>query len=268
MRYKMLVLDMDDTLLGDDLLISADNVKALEEANKKDIIITICSGRASNSILKIIKKLDIANDNDYYISYNGAVINDLKGKNIFYEPVPTDIIHNLIDIGREYGVDIQLYNRDGVIVEQVTPRTKAYRGLSNIPITVVEDLKDYDKSIKILFNYDDIEHLEKMQKHIIDLYDDKVNVFFSKPTYLEVLNKNANKGVALEYLSKYLHINREEIIAIGDSFNDKYMIEYAGMGVAICNARKEIKEIANYVTKCNNNESGVAEVINKFILNK
>ncbi|GMQ58589.1 sugar-phosphatase [Vallitalea sediminicola] len=268
MKYKMLVLDMDDTLLDDDLQVSVDNIKALQEANKKGIIITICSGRVSKSIINILKELGIANDNDYYISYNGAVINNLKGNNIFYEPLPKDIIPELIDIGREYGVDIQLYNKEGVIVEQVTSRTKTYQGLSDIAADVVNDLKIYDKSIKILYNYDDINLLEKMHEHIVELYDDRVNVFFSKPTYLEVLNKKANKGIALEYLANYLHINKEEIIAVGDSFNDEYMIKYAGMGVAVCNAREEIKEMANYVTKCNNNESGVAEVINRFILNK
>lgn len=266
MKYKMLVLDMDDTLLGDDLLISNDNVKALEEANKRGIIITMCSGRASKSIVSIMNGLDFVKENDYYISYNGAVINDLKGNNIFYEPVPKHIVHNLIDIGREFGVDVQLYDRKKVIVENVTSRTKAYERLNGTPISLVEDLKKYDESIKILFNYDDIAYLEKMQKYIQDLYKDEVNVFFTKPTFLEVLNNKADKGIALEYLSRYLHINREEIIAMGDSFNDKYMIEYAGMGVAMCNGRDEIKQIANYVTKCNNNEHGVAEIINKFML--
>ncbi|MCT4687673.1 Cof-type HAD-IIB family hydrolase [Vallitalea sp.] len=267
MRYKMLVLDMDDTLLDDDLSISTDNIKAIQEANRKGTIITICSGRVSKSIINVINELGITNDNDYYISYNGAVINDFSGNNIFYEPLVQDILPELIDIGREYGVDIQLYDKKGVIVEQVTSRIETYQKLSNISAYVVDDLKNYDKSIKVLYNYDDIKLLEKIQEHIIDLYNEKVNVFFSKPTYLEVLSKKANKGVALEYLANYLHIDREEIIAVGDSFNDKYMIKYAGMGVAICNARDEIKDMANYVTKCNNNQSGVAEVINKFILN-
>jgi Cof subfamily protein (haloacid dehalogenase superfamily) len=264
----MLVLDMDDTLLDDNLKISSDNIRAIQEANKRGLVITVCSGRMSKFIVRSIKELNVINDNDYYISYNGAVINDLKGKNIFYEPVQKDILSDLIDIGKEYGVDVQLYNKEGVIVEQITPRTEMYQDLSSMSINVVDDLKMYDESIKLLYNYDNIELLEKMQEHIIELYGDKVNIFFSKPTYLEVLSKKANKGIAVEYLANHLHIDRKEIIAVGDSFNDKYMIEYAGMGVAMCNARQEIKEMANYVTKCNNNQSGVAEVINKFILDK
>jgi Cof subfamily protein (haloacid dehalogenase superfamily) len=264
----MLVLDLDDTLLNDDIYISEDNIKALAEAKKKGIIITMCSGRPSNSIVDITKKLEIINNDDYYISYNGSVINDYMGNNIFYKPISNNILHSLIDLGKEYGVDVQIYSSEGLIVEKYTSRTKKYEQLASININIVNDLKVYNESTKVLYNYNDIKLLQKMKDHITNLYKDEVNVFFSKPTFLEVCSKEANKGLAVQYLANYLHIKQEEIIAIGDSFNDKYMIEYVGLGVAISNAREEIKEIANYVTKSNNNENGVAEVINKFILKK
>lgn len=266
MKYRMVALDMDDTLLGDKLTISNENIKALQEANKRGVIITICSGRASKSIKSIVKDIELISKDDYFISYNGAVIQDFNGNNIFYKPIQGDILKDIIHIGRDFGVDVQLYNKEDIIVEKYTSRVKSYEETNKFPVIITDDLTRYDESIKILFNYSDIDKLKKLQSHIKQNYNDKVNVFFSKPTFLEVINKDANKGLALEYLANHLNIHRNEIIAVGDSFNDIYMIEYAGMGVAINNARNEIKNIADYVTKYNNNEDGVAEVINKFIL--
>ena len=85
------------------------------------------------------------------------------------------------------------------------------------------------------------------------------------PFFLEILNRNANKGAGIGLLSKKLGINQDEVICVGDAGNDKHMIEYAGLGVAMGNATDEIKEIANYVTSTND-EDGVARVIDKFIL--
>ena len=85
--------------------------------------------------------------------------------------------------------------------------------------------------------------------------------------FLEFLNKNANKGTALEALCNTINIPLSKSIAVGDEENDQHMIKMAGLGVAMGNARDSIKEIANYVT-CSNNEHGVAKVIDKFILNR
>lgn len=267
MKYRMVSIDMDDTLLRDNLTISEENIRALQEANNRGVIITICSGRASKSIKNLVKDIGILSTDDYFISYNGAVIEDFRGNNIFYKPIQGDILKDLIHIGRDFGVDVQLYSKEDIIVEKYTPRVQCYEKTNKYAVTITNDLTTYDESIKVLFNYNDIDKLEKLQSYIKQFHNDKVNVFFSKPTYLEVLNKNANKGVALEHLANHLDVHKNEIIAVGDSFNDIYMIEYAGMGIAMNNARNEIKNIANYVTNYTNNEDGIAEVINKFILN-
>lgn len=262
----MIVLDLDDTLLNDHLVVSDDNIKALKEAHDAGLIITLCSGRVSQSIARIMKDIGLHTDTDYYISYNGVIINNGQDDRIFYKPLEGQILQEFIELGRQYNVDIQLYKGDDVVVEKYTPRTKAYENMSQIKVKMVDDFKVYDDTIKVLYNGDNIEALEEMKTHIQEKYDDQVHVFFSKPTYLEVINKEANKGLALAYLADYLQIKQEEIIAVGDSMNDIYMIEYAGMGVAVRNAREEVKEIANYITKSTNHEHAVSEVIHKFVL--
>ena len=88
----------------------------------------------------------------------------------------------------------------------------------------------------------------------------------SLPMTLEIMNKECNKGFGLERLIKELGVNREEVISIGDEQNDFEMIKFAGLGVAMGNASEKIKEIADYITKTNE-EDGVAHVIEKFVLN-
>ena len=85
---------------------------------------------------------------------------------------------------------------------------------------------------------------------------------------MEVVYKTSNKGLAVKYLAEHLQIPADEVICIGDSFNDAYMIEYAGLGVAMKNANPQVQEVADVVTEKNNNEGGVAEIVEKYILNE
>ncbi|MEG0857514.1 MAG: HAD-IIB family hydrolase, partial [Terrisporobacter sp.] len=89
----------------------------------------------------------------------------------------------------------------------------------------------------------------------------------STPFFLEFLNPQANKGAGIGLLAHELGIKQDEIICVGDAGNDKHMIEYAGLGVAMGNATEDIKDLADYIT-LSNDDDGVAHVINKFILNE
>ena len=89
----------------------------------------------------------------------------------------------------------------------------------------------------------------------------------SKPFFLEFTEAGVTKGTSLNKLIQKLGIKREEVIAMGDSYNDQAMIEFAGLGVAMGNAPDDIKEIANYVTDTNMND-GVAKVVEKFVLKR
>ena len=93
----------------------------------------------------------------------------------------------------------------------------------------------------------------------------KYTVVRSAPFYLEFLNKAVNKGAGVAALAEKLNIKQEEVICIGDAGNDIHMIEYAGLGVAMGNAFPEVKKVANFITKTNE-QDGVAHIINKFIL--
>ena len=105
--------------------------------------------------------------------------------------------------------------------------------------------------------------IAEIQKHLRSLYDGKLNIYPSKPTYLEVMDLKGSKSNAVKFVSDRLGLDKSEIIAMGDNYNDIEMIKYAGMGVAMGNAPDEIKAIADYVTDTNNND-GVQKALEKF----
>lgn len=265
MAYKLIAIDMDDTLLNDRLEISEENHAALRYAQEKDVKIVLCTGRTLESIRKYVDIIDGYVHDDYVIVFNGSIITTSKGDMIFRKVVEKDILNGLIDISRSENIDIQLYDEQFIYTEKYTERTRSYEALSGIKIDILDDLKTKDMSIKVLFNCIDPAKLDKVKKIIEKVYGDRVFVFYSKPNYLEVLSNEGNKGIALAYLANYLNINQNEVIAIGDSENDSYMIQYAGLGVCMKNGRDSVKQFADYITENTNNENGVAEVIMKFI---
>ncbi len=137
--------------------------------------------------------------------------------------------------------------------------------ISGMPLDFHENFKQYvDFSVNeclITGEPDVLENLEPVFSH---KYFHEAEVFHSEPFYLEVVPKNVDKAYGLKYLRRRLEIPREKIVCCGDSFNDRAMIQYAGLGVAMKNAPDPIRLVADYVTEHDNDHDGIAEVIERF----
>ena len=267
--YKLIALDMDGTLLKEDKTISSRTKKTLEKARERGVKVVLASGRPIEGLSKYLEELDLLSENDYVLSYNGALVQNVGNKEIVATNGLTgrdlDLLYN---ISKEIGVNIHAFSKSEGLI---TPKNNKYTELEATinGIKVME--KDFglvganEEIIKIMM-IDEPEILEKaIEKLPKDLYE-KYTIVRSAPYFLEFLNVDGNKGEGLKALSEHLGINEKEVIAMGDAGNDRHMIEYAGLGVAMGNAFPEIKEIANYVTMTNE-EDGVAHVIEKFVLN-
>jgi len=158
---------------------------------------------------------------------------------------------------------------DGTLLKEdktITTKTKeVLKVASNLGVKIVltsgRTIKDDDEILKIVLE-EEKDVLDKITSQIPKELFEEYNVIRS----VEFMKKGCNKATGIEKLAQHLGISNEEIIAIGDASNDKEMIEYAGLGVAMGNAEDEIKMLANFITK-SNEEDGVAYVINKFIIN-
>lgn len=263
MKYQLLALDLDDTLLSEDLTISPENVEAIRTMEAQGVKIILVSGRPFASMVKYIDVLDIHSEEDYIVSFNGALINKISGQEIYSGIIEGDILHQLIDMGRQRNISVQLYNSE-LMVEKYTDRTENYEYLTGMKSHLVKDLKEIPRSIKVLFNHIAGDDLEQLRLDLVDAFGDIFNIFYSKPNYIEVLNKKSSKGLAVEYMAKQLGIDRAAVVAVGDGFNDTSMLEYAGVGVAVANAPEGVKAVADYVTKVDHNHSAIQEVYEKF----
>lgn len=267
MDYKMIFLDLDNTLLSSDLTISGENLRAIREASEKGVKITICTGRGIFSVRHIAAQFGINWENCYIICLNGGAI---------YKGYPPQLIKErlfesksaayIYEAAKRHGVDIQIYRNDKLIIEKMTERIQMYINKLSAEYELVEDIEKYDGQIsKILLNGDHDE-LVKIQKEIKK--KGSMNCFFSSENFLEFTSEGTTKGEAMKSLAGELGIDIAETIAIGDSFNDMSMITTAGLGVAVRNAVQPLKDAAGYITKNTNDENAVAEVIDRYIFGR
>ncbi|QHZ52059.1 sugar-phosphatase [Paenibacillus larvae] len=265
--YKLIAVDMDGTLLGDNHAISEASKKAIQEAREQGVQVVLATGRPLVGIEKFLEELDLISEQNYAICYNGSVVqNTGTGEVIAKQILNGQDLHQLYGLSLELGVNIHAFSRSGLITPKASKYTRHEADLNGIDFQVADFKKigaDED-IIKIMF-VDEEERLSRAISRLPQSVKEAYTIVQSSPFFLEFLNKRAHKGEGVKKLAEHLGISREEIICVGDAGNDLHMIEYAGLGVAMGNAFNEIKHAADFITKTNN-EDGVAHVIETFIL--
>lgn len=181
-----------------------------------------------------------------------------------------DDLERVNDYATKYNVHYHAIDEEAIYVPTATVGKYSIHESELVGMPIVHQLyKDIptDKEfVKIMF-VDEPEVLENLIEHLSDDFKSRYNIFRSAGFYLEVIHPEASKGKAVHHLADKLGLTRDEVMCLGDHENDRDMIEYAGLGVAMGNAIDSIKEIANFVTTTNN-EDGVAVAVEKFVLNK
>lgn len=262
-NYKLVAIDLDDTLLAEDLTISERNIEAIRRTIEKGVTVTIATGRMYASALPYARQLEL---DVPLITYQGALVKtSLSGEVLFERLLDAEVATELISFGRERGVHMQAYHNDTLFTQEENAEALAYSKLSGVPYQSA-DLQQVAKrgTPKVIYIADPV-FLDEFQVEVKALVGSRANVFKSKPNFLEVTHPEASKGQALDFLANGLGITREQVIGMGDSYNDLDMLEYAGLGVAMGNAPEPVKRVADYVT-AHHQEDGVAEALTRFIL--
>ncbi|WP_461634207.1 Cof-type HAD-IIB family hydrolase [Labilibaculum euxinus] len=267
MKYKMLVLDLDDTLLCDDHSISDRNKEMLMKAQEKGIYVVLASGRPTAAMLRYAEELDLKKYGSYIISYNGAIITDLsQQKSIFEQRLSKEQIHGLYDFSLANNVDIITYTADSIISETTSKYIDVEVQLTQMKFNKVDCFKTAvtEPAVKCIL----LEEPEYLKTVEAKLKHEKPNksVAISKPFFLEVMPQGIDKAASIARLAEKLGIRQEEIIAVGNAGNDLTMVEYAGLGVWVDNITPELRGCANVIV-ASNNDHGVAEVVERYILN-
>ena len=267
MKYKMLVLDMDDTLLNDDYKISSKNKAALIKAQELGVYVVLASGRPTSAMESYAKDLQLDHYNSYMLSFNGAVIIDVKKNTVIFEQsLSKEDIHRLYDFSVTHRVHIITYIDGAIISETNSEYIDIETRITGMPHRKVAHFKEAVQSSAIkCIMLEEPTYLKQVESILKTEMPDK-SVSTSKPFFLEITQHGIDKAASLARLATQLNINADEIIAVGNASNDLSMIEYAGLGIWVDNVTPELRDKAQVIVASNNND-GVAEVVERFILN-
>jgi Cof subfamily protein (haloacid dehalogenase superfamily) len=268
LAYEILVLDIDGTLTNSKKEITKKTLDAILEIQKRGHVVVLASGRPTPGMLNLAKELRLSEYNGYILSYNGAkIINCTTNEIIYNKVIDRNLITSIYEAALLHKVGIITYEGNTVISgTPIDEYMEKESKINNLPIKQVEDFANYIKfDINKLIMTNEPSYLEKVELILKEHFKDSLNIYRSEPYFLEIMPLHIDKAYSLSILLEHLGLSKEQMISCGDGYNDLTMIEYAGMGVAMANARDTIKEAADYIT-LSNDEDGIAHVIHEFMI--
>ncbi|MDR2178107.1 MAG: Cof-type HAD-IIB family hydrolase [Treponema sp.] len=267
---RMLVLDLDDTLLRSDLSISYHTRNVIKKAVAQGIVVVLASGRIPAALERFSRILGMTKRPGYIICSNGTIIQESNtGKIIWEARLDTETALAVYDLATAEGFPVQVYEDDIMYVSKTNEFTRYDQKLTGLKQVVADDFHAVvRKGCNKLLIPGDPMLLQPLEILIRTYLGNDINLFTSKPYFLEILPRGVDKGSALARVAGMLEIEQSAVMAIGDSMNDEAMIRWAGTGVAMINGDARIKEIADLVTEWSNEEDGVAGIIEQYILGK
>lgn len=243
--YKLLALDLDDTLLPTAAMETpARNLAAIRRAQDAGIYVTIATGRGYKAAYPICKQLGVQGP---VIHYGGAIIMDSRtDAPLHTTEVSNELVQEALETARELGIHAHIYQGDSIICEAPSEWGAWYSARLHVPCVIDKDMrtKQWRDVPKVLF----ITQPEAAQKLIPVMqarFAGRLKVSGSSPGFIEFNHCGANKGSALQWVAEHMGVKQGEVVAVGDNTLDAEMIEWAGLGCAVGNAQFAIKDIAN-----------------------
>lgn len=287
--FKVVFSDLDGTLLLPDSTITKENIKAIKELEKNNIKFVVLSGRSYGQMKNVIDELLENNIKFSAIGTNGAELINDSGESTYFKFLEKEAIKEIVQKCDDMKLFYQIYTDKGSVTKKIE---NSYEEVRNLIESIVENKKYIDeiakkvhKSMheetdvvydiethlaqkymnvtKIIIMSADNEKLEYISKSIDDICD--VEITSSAKNTIEIGVNGINKGFAVKEYAKINNISLDEVMCIGDNYNDVPMLEIAGMSVVMGNASDEIKKYGKFITK-SNLESGVAYAIDELIL--
>lgn len=269
MNYKLIVLDLDGTLTNSKKEITVRNKETLLRAQQKGIRLVLASGRPTYGIVPLANELRMNEFGGFILSYNGGEIINWETEELIYDNVlPNDVVPILYECARSHKLSILTYDGAEIVTENSQdPYVQKEAFLNKMAVRETNDfLSDITLPVAKCLIVGDPQELIQVESELCIRLQGQINVFRSEPYFLELVPQGIDKAQSLAVLLKELDVAREEMIAIGDGYNDLSMIKFAGMGVAMGNAQEPVKKAAGYIT-LTNDEDGVALAVEKFVLN-
>lgn len=268
MSIKLIALDLDGTLTNDEKKITEHTKEVLLKAGEAGVSIALASGRPMLGISPIAEFLELGKVNSFVMAYNGGqIINYRTGDVVNYVNFNHDYIPEAVSYARHYGMPILTYSDSEIYTEGPVDQWAHHEEVNSSKMaTVVDDLIRFvDFPIVKMMICGDPEALKIPEKEMAEHFEGRLDVYRAEPWFLELMPKGINKFAGVKMIADTLGLAPDEVMACGDANNDIPMLEYAGLGVAVANAKDSVKAVADFVSK-SNNEDGVAFAVEKFVL--
>lgn len=261
MAYRLMAVDLDDTLLTSGRIINARAKQSIFKAAEKGVITVLCTGRTRQGAQRFYDELGLSS---LFIVSGGAEVLDESGKALLKRYVDPDTAKRLLAFAYDNEVFANVYIDGKIVYRERNSFTDSYEKRYGFPGIAMPDIMDrHIVTPKVLFlvDGDRILHIQEKARNEFPT----MSVVRSHENFLEFCDAQVSKGSALEFAARHYGIDRNEIIAFGDNEIDIPMIEFAGLGVAVANADPLVKRSADLIC-ASNDEGGIADIIDRFIL--
>lgn len=267
--YKLVAIDIDGTLINDRAEMTKDVHTAIQAAIDKGVKIVLCTGRPIGGLVSFVNELNLTQDDDYIIAFNGALTQNNRTGDVMTANLLTyQDLTSLYELSQKVNTSMHFFDSDNVYTpnKQINRYTIYEAYANHVPLyyqTIDETPTDI-RIPKVMFVGDE-KQLNQSIDMIPEAFKERYTMVKSAPYFLEIFHPTVSKGHAVKQLANKLSIHKEDIVCIGDGGNDLSMITYAGCGVAMANADPAVKEAADFHT-LSNNDNGVAYALEKLIL--
>jgi Cof subfamily protein (haloacid dehalogenase superfamily)/HAD superfamily hydrolase (TIGR01509 family) len=265
MTIKLLVADVDGTMLTKGKVLTPEAVQAVERMRAAGVELIVTSGRPPLGISMLVAPLRLTAP---IAAFNGGlyIMPDLKTV-ISQRIIAPQVAKTAVDLMLAAGLEVWAYRAgDWFVTNPHAPRVARERGNVGFDPTVIPDVHAVlDAAIKLVGVSEDLPRVAACEAQLRERLGADASAARSQPYYLDVTHPEANKGMVLREAARFLKLPVEEVAAIGDMGNDVSMLSIAGLSIAMGNAPDDVKRVARHVTR-SNEENGFAHAIDAFIL--
>ena len=268
MKYELVASDYDDSLCPKGYVVSDFTRKIIKKFTDRGGHFVIITGRMNHSIYPIAKDLGLQGE---IVSCQGAVIRDMKTNELIRnKKIPHDVAVRYLQFAESMNLIPQIYVDDCLYTVMENEKIKNYSKFCKVNFDYIKGkLSDYVVDnigdVDMIYLWTDEEEQQENIQILKNHFAGKLDITSSTAHNIEAVVRGASKSEALKTLAKHYNIPIEKTMAFGDSLNDKSMVQAAGMGVAMSNAKDGLKDVADYVCE-SSIDDGVAKTIEKFCL--
>ena len=265
-EYKMIVMDMDDTLMNHENQMSPETESYLIDIQNKGYKVVLASGRPTEGMLLTAKTLQLDKFQSYVISYNGGKTVNVNTETVeVSRTVSKENFDFIVDYCRKNGLFVLTYQDGFIVYEGEHEYMNIESELTGLPMKRVDDLKDFiQEDVPKVMGVDYVPTITGLNKDLAGHFNEEIDVTTSKPYFLEFMANGVSKGNAVTELCKKVQVDLSEVIAFGDSANDISMLKVVGHAVAMGNANDDVKKVADEVT-LSNSDNGIPHALRNLL---